>query len=186
MSDYLNKTIALFLIIVVAPLLLIIAVIIILDDGFPVLYRQMRVGVNNKTFKLIKFRTMKKNVPDIPTHLLNSSNQYFTRSGPYIRRFSIDELPQFINIIYGDMVFVGPRPALHNQNDLVRLRTFTRVHKMMPGLTGWAQINGRDNLSIEEKVRLDEYYLRHKSIILDLKIIMMTFKQLLIPKGVSH
>jgi len=186
MSDYVNKIFALILIIILAPFLLIVAVIIILDDGFPVLYRQVRVGVNNYKFKLIKFRTMKKNIPDIPTHLLNSSQQYFTRSGPYFRNFSVDELPQIINIIYGNMVFVGPRPALHNQSDLVRLRTFSGVHELMPGLTGWAQVNGRDNLSIEEKVKLDEYYLRHKSISLDLKIIMMTFKQIFIPKGVSH
>ena len=160
--------------------------IILFDDGFPILFRQKRIGINNSKFKVYKFRTMKKGIPDIPTHLVKEPQELYTRSGPWLRKFSLDELPQIINIIKGDMVFVGPRPALYNQDDLVELRTSAGVHTLMPGVTGWAQVNGRDELSIPIKVQFDEYYLKNRSFLFDLKIIFLTILRVLGMKGVSH
>ena len=129
---------------------------------------------------------MKKETPDIPTHLVKETQDYKTVIGPILRKLSIDELPQLINIVKGEMVFVGPRPALYNQDNLIKLRTEKNIHNLKPGVTGWAQVNGRDELSIPEKVKLDEYYLQNKSIILDIKILFMTGFQVIFPKGVSH
>ena len=181
-----SRIISLILLILLSPILLIVSLIIYIDDGFPALYKQKRIGVNNSKFWVYKFRSMKKNIPDIPTHLVENPQSLYTRSGPWLRKFSIDEFPQLINIIKGDMVFVGPRPALHNQDDLVELRTRVGVHKLMPGVTGWAQVNGRDELSIPEKVKFDEYYLRNRSWFLDLKIVFLTLLKVLGMKGVSH
>lgn len=122
---------------------------------------------------------MKKNMPAIPTHLLDNEKPYFTKSGPFLRKFSIDELPQLINVIKGDLFFIGPRPALYNQNDLKRLRTIKKIHTLVPGITGWAQINGRDKLTIEEKVQLDYFYLVNKSAWLDIKIIWFSILKVL-------
>jgi O-antigen biosynthesis protein WbqP len=157
-----------------------------IDDGFPILFRQKRIGINNQKFEIYKFRTMKRDIPEIPTHLVKNPQSFYTRSGPWLRKFSIDEFPQLINIIKGEMVFVGPRPALHNQDDLVELRTRVDVHKLMPGVTGWAQVNGRDELSIPLKVQFDEYYLNNRSWLLDLKIVFLTLLRVLGMKGVSH
>ena len=129
---------------------------------------------------------MKKDTPDIPTHMVGDSSSLFTKSGPFLRKFSLDELPQLINIVRGEMTFIGPRPALYNQDDLKDLRTRCGVHALIPGVTGWAQVNGRDELSIPEKVKLDEYYLQNKSFWLNIKILFMTGVQVLFPKGVSH
>ena len=129
---------------------------------------------------------MKKETPDIPTHLVKEARDYNTVIGPILRKLSIDELPQLINIFKGEMDFVGPRPALHNQDDLKTLRTEKGLHKLKPGVTGWAQVNGRDELRIPEKVKLDEYYLQNKSFWLNIKILFMTGVQVLFPKGVSH
>ena len=181
-----KRIIGLLLFILLSPLFLIVSLIIYIDDGFPVLYRQKRIGINNSIFEVFKFRTMKKNIPDIPTHLVGDPQQFYTRSGPFLRKLSIDELPQLINIIKGDMVFVGPRPALYNQDDLVELRTRVGVQKLMPGLTGWAQVNGRDKLSIAVKVQFDEYYLKNRSWLLDLKIVFLTLLRVFGMKGVSH
>lgn len=181
-----NRIIGLLLFILLSPFFLIVSLIIYIDNGFPVLYRQKRIGINNAKFEVYKFRTMKKGIPDIPTHLVNDPQQYYTFSGPFLRKLSIDEFPQLINIIKGDMVFVGPRPALHNQDDLVELRTKAGVHTLMPGITGWAQVNGRDELSIPIKVKFDEYYLKNKTWFLDLKIIFLTVLRVLGMKGVSH
>jgi len=181
-----NRIIGLLLFILLSPFFLIVALIIYFDDGFPTLYRQKRIGIKNQKFEVYKFRTMKKNIPDIPTHLVIDPQQFYTRSGPFLRKLSIDELPQLINIIKGDMVFVGPRPALHNQDDLVKLRTRIGVHELMPGVTGWAQINGRDELNLDVKVHLDEYYLKNRSWLFDLKIIFLTLLKVLSMKGVSH
>jgi len=181
-----SRIIGLFLFILLSPFFLIVALIIFIDDGFPVLYKQKRIGKNNANFTVFKFRTMKKDIPEIPTHLVKDPQQFYTRSGPFIRKLSIDELPQLINIIKGDMVFVGPRPALHNQDDLTELRTRVDVHKLMPGVTGWAQVNGRDELSIPLKVQFDEYYLNNRSWLLDLKIVFLTLLRVLGMKGVSH
>ena len=181
-----SKSAALLLFIFLLPINFIIAVIIILDDGFPFLYKQKRIGKDNKIFSLYKFRTMKNKIPDIPTHLLNNPKKYFIRTGASIRKLSLDELPQLINIIKGEMVFIGPRPALYNQEDLIKLRTAKNIHKLKPGITGLAQINGRDDLSIEQKVTFDALYFKHKSLFINIKIIFLTVKQILLKKGISH
>jgi O-antigen biosynthesis protein WbqP len=181
-----NRIIGLLLFILLSPFFMIVALIIYIDDGFPALYRQRRFGINNLKFEVFKFRTMKKGIPEIPTHLVKDPQQLYTRSGPFLRKLSIDELPQLINIIKGDMIFIGPRPALHNQSDLVALRTKVGVHELMPGVTGWAQVNGRDELSIAVKVQFDEYYLKNRSWLLDLKIVFLTLLKVLGMKGVSH
>ena len=129
---------------------------------------------------------MKKNIADVPTHMVSNPDSLLSKTGPFLRRFSLDELPQIINIILGEMVFVGPRPALYNQDDLIKLRKVKGIHRLKPGVTGWAQVNGRDELSIQDKVALDEYYLKQKSFMLDIKIILLTLLQVFSPKGVSH
>jgi len=129
---------------------------------------------------------MKNKTPDIPTHLVKEAQDYNTIIGSILRKLSIDELPQLINIVKDEMVFVGPRPALHNQDDLKTLRTEKGIHKLKPGVTGWAQVNGRDDLSVPEKVKLDEYYLQNKSLWFTIKILFMTGVQVLFPKGISH
>jgi O-antigen biosynthesis protein WbqP len=181
-----SRIIGLFLFILLSPFFLIVALIIFIDVGFPVLYKQKRIGKNNANFTVFKFRTMKKDIPEIPTHLVKDPQQFYTRSGPFLRKFSIDELPQIINIIKGNMIFVGPRPALHNQSDLVELRTRIGVHKLMPGVTGWAQVNGRDELSIPDKVKMDEYYLKNQSLWLNIKILFKTVIKVFKMEGVSH
>jgi len=181
-----SRIIGITLFILLSPLLLIVSLIIYMDDGFPSLYKQKRIGINNTEFWVYKFRTMKKGIPEIPTHLVKDPQQFYTRSGPFLRKFSIDELPQIINIIKGNMIFVGPRPALHNQSDLVELRTRIGVHKLMPGVTGWAQVNGRDELSIPDKVKMDEYYLKNQSLWLNIKILFKTVIKVFKMEGVSH
>ena len=181
-----TKIISILLFISLSPIFALVALAIIIDDGFPVFFRQRRIGINNDEFCIYKFRTMKKDTPDIATHLVKEARDYNTVIGPILRKLSIDELPQLINIVKGEMVFVGPRPALYNQDNLIKLRTEKNIHNLKPGVTGWAQVNGRDELSIPEKVKLDEYYLQNKSIILDIKILFMTGFQVIFPKGVSH
>ena len=128
---------------------------------------------------------MKKDTPDIATHLVNDSDSLYTAIGPFLRKFSFDELPQLINILKGDMIFIGPRPALYNQDDLVELRTQVGVHRLVPGVTGWAQVNGRDELSIPDKVKMDEYYLNNQSVLLDLKIIWLTVLKVFRAEGIK-
>lgn len=169
-----------------SPLFLIVAIIIMIDDGFPIFFRQKRIGINNTVFWVYKFRTMKNGIPEVATHLLRNPQKFYTYIGPFIRKLSIDELPQLMNIIKGNMVFIGPRPALHNQDDLVELRTRFGVHKLMPGITGWAQVNGRDKLNLNNKVKMDIYYLKNKSLWLDIKILFMTTIRLVFSKGISH
>lgn len=181
-----TKIVSIILLICLSPIFVIVALAIIIDDGFPILFRQKRAGQNNTHFWIYKFRTMKKDAPDIATHLVKDGNSLYTSIGPYLRKFSFDELPQLFNILKGDMVFIGPRPALHNQEDLIELRSEKGIHKMKPGVTGWAQVNGRDDISIPDKVDLDEYYLNNKSFWLNMKILFMTVAQMLMPKGVSH
>ena len=181
-----NRIIGLFLFILLSPFFLVISLVIYMNDGFPALYKQKRIGKNNDEFWMYKFRTMKIETPDIPTHLVKEAQKYNTTIGPILRKLSIDELPQLINILKGEMVFVGPRPALHNQDDLVELRTRVGVNELMPGVTGWAQVNGRDELSIPLKVQFDEYYLKNRSWFLDLKIVFLTLLRVLGMKGVSH
>ena len=166
--------------------MLIIALIVRLTSPGPVLYWSNRVGKNNSIFSMPKFRTMKVETPAVATHLLASPEQYVTRIGRVLRRFSLDELPQLFSVLKGDMRFVGPRPALFNQDDLIEMRTRKGVHLLVPGITGWAQVNGRDDLPIPVKVGFDEYYLKHRSFAFDLKIITATFFSALASKGVRH
>jgi len=175
----------LFLIIISIPLI-IIAVCIKLTSKGPILYWSDRVGLENKIFKMPKFRTMYLNTPAVATHLLKNPQTYITPIGSILRKFSLDELPQLLSIITGKMSFVGPRPALYNQGDLVALRSERGIQHLIPGLTGWAQINGRDDLPIPTKVEFDDYYRRHRSFCFDLKILFITAIQVLKKEGVQH
>jgi O-antigen biosynthesis protein WbqP len=177
---------AFILILFFCPLFIFVALAIFIEDRLPIFFKQKRIGVDNKIFHIYKFRTMKKNTPNVATHLLKNPEQYLLRVGSLLRKLSFDELPNLINILEGEMAFVGPRPALYNQHDLIALRIAAGVHKLKPGITGWAQVNGRDEISIEEKVKLEIYYLEKKSIFFDMKIIMYTFFSVLKSKGVKH
>lgn len=181
-----NRLIALLLLILLSPIFVLIAIAIILEDGFPVFFKQKRIGVNYSFFSIYKFRSMKKGTPNVATHLLENPEQYVLKTGELLRKLSLDELPNLINIIRGEMVFVGPRPALYNQNDLMVLRVAAGVEKLKPGITGWAQINGRDEISLEEKVAYEKEYLQRKSVGFDLKIVLLTFTSVLMSKGVKH
>ena len=182
----LKRLTALILLILFSPIFLFVSIAIIIENGFPVFFTQKRVGINYSYFKIYKFRSMKKNTPNVATHLLTNPNKYLLKIGKFIRKTSLDELPNLINIIKGEMVFVGPRPALYNQDDLMILRVATGVDKLKPGITGWAQINGRDEISIEHKVQLEQEYLNKKSFLFDLEILVKTFTNVLVSKGVSH
>lgn len=181
-----NRLLAFILLIIISPIFLVLAFVILLEDGFPIFFIQKRVGLNYSFFKIYKFRSMKKNTPNVATHLLTNPNQYLLRIGKFIRKTSLDELPNLINIVKGEMVFVGPRPALYNQDDLMTLRVAIGVDKLKPGITGWAQINGRDDISIEKKVELEQEYINKRSILFDIEIIIKTFTNVLFSKGVSH
>jgi O-antigen biosynthesis protein WbqP len=181
-----NRLLALFLLVILSPLFLIVALAILIEDGFPVFFTQSRVGINYSFFYIYKFRSMKKNTPNVATHLLENPGQYLLKIGGLLRKLSLDELPNLINIIKGEMVFVGPRPALYNQDDLMTLRVTTGVDKLKPGITGWAQINGRDDISIEKKVELEQEYLQKKTLLFDIEIIIKTFTNVFFSKGVSH
>jgi O-antigen biosynthesis protein WbqP len=163
-----------------------VSVLIKLTSKGPVLYWSDRVGKNNAIFKMPKFRSMKVDTPVVATHLLVDPKSVLTPAGDLLRKSSLDELPQLWCILKGDMSFVGPRPALFNQDDLIALRTEKGIHKLVPGLTGWAQINGRDELLIPQKVALDVEYLNHQSLWLDIKIIWLTFIKVIKKDGVSH
>jgi O-antigen biosynthesis protein WbqP len=166
--------------------MIIVAVLVKLTSRGSVIYWSDRVGKNNTTFKMPKFRSMKVDTPAVATHLLADPKSVLTPVGDFLRKSSLDELPQLWCIFKGDMSFVGPRPALFNQDDLIALRTEKGVHALVPGLTGWAQINGRDELPIPQKVALDVEYLRHQSLWLDIKIIWLTFIKVIKKDGVSH
>jgi O-antigen biosynthesis protein WbqP len=163
-----------------------LALVVKASSRGPVLYWSDRVGRNNVIFRMPKFRTMRVGTPAVATHLLAAPDRYVTPIGKYLRKSSLDELPQLYSILRGDMSFVGPRPALFNQDDLIALRTEKGVHVLAPGLTGWAQINGRDDLPIPVKVDCDQYYLHHVSFALDLKIMWRTFFKLVRREGVVH
>lgn len=182
----LNKIFAVVIMISLSPVLFTISLVIIFEDGFPVFFKQKRAGENHSFFWIFKFRSMKKNTPNVATHLLTNPEQYLLKIGKLIRKTSLDELPNLINIVKGEMVFVGPRPALFNQDDLMKLRVMAGVHKLKPGITGWAQINGRDEITIEAKVALEKEYLKKKSFLFDWKIIIKTFTNVLFRKGVVH
>ncbi len=182
----LNRLFALIIFIILFPLLLLLAISIFIEDGVPIFFKQKRVRINYSYFHIYKFRSMKKNTPNVATHLLDNPGQYLLRIGGLLRKLSLDELPNLINIIKGEMNFVGPRPALYNQDDLMALRIAKGVDKLKPGITGWAQINGRDEISIEEKVRFEKEYLDKKSIWFDSYILLKTFTNVLFTRGVTH
>lgn len=182
----LNRLIAILILVLLSPVFMLVALSIFIEDGYPIFFKQKRVGVNYTFFNIYKFRSMKKNTPNLATHLLTNPDQYLIKIGKFIRKTSLDELPNLINIIKGEMVFVGPRPALYNQDDLMELRVEAGVDKLKPGITGWAQVNGRDEISIARKVQLEQEYLYKKSFLFDLEIIIKTFTNVLFSKGVSH
>ena len=166
--------------------MLIISLMVKLGSQGPVFYLSERMGRDNQGFKMYKFRTMRTNTPVVATHLLDQAEQYLAPGASFLRKTSLDELPQLINIIKGEMSFVGPRPALFNQYDLIELRTARGIHRLTPGLTGLAQVNGRDELPIPEKVKFDRAYLDTRSFRLDLKILLLTLQKVITKEGVSH
>lgn len=166
--------------------MLLVALMVKLTSKGPVFYWSDRVGVDNVIFKMPKFRSMRIDTPAVATHLLDNPDRFLTPIGKFLRKSSLDELPQLLSILKGDMSFVGPRPALFNQDDLIALRTERGVHRLTPGLTGWAQVNGRDELPIPVKVEFDAYYLRNRSFLLDLRILFMTFMKVIRSEGVTH
>ena len=182
----LNRLLSLLMLLLLSPLFLVIAILILVEDGAPVFFKQKRVGANYSFFPIYKFRSMKKNTPNVATHLLENPSQYVLKIGKVLRRLSFDELPNLINIVRGEMVFVGPRPALFNQDDLMALRVQAGVDQLKPGITGWAQINGRDEIALEEKVAFEKEYLERKSFWFDIKIIGLTFSKVLKSDGVKH
>ena len=175
----------LVLLFLLLPILLVTVMVRLTSKG-PALYWSDRVGRDNKIFKMPKFRTMQIDTPAVATHLLLDPKQFLTPVGSFLRKSSLDELPQLWSIIKGDMSIVGPRPALFNQEDLVALRTQYGVDKLMPGLTGWAQVNGRDELPIPDKVKLDTEYMNNQTLLFDLKIIVMTILKVVRRDGVQH
>ncbi len=173
------------LFVLLIPLIIVTLIIKITSQG-PALYWSDRVGIDNVIFKMPKFRTMSKDTPQLATHLMNNPGLYLTPVGSFLRKISLDELPQLWSILKGDMSFVGPRPALFNQDDLIKLRTEKGVSRLTPGVTGWAQINGRDDLPIPVKVLHDEYYMQHQSFLFDLQILWKTIFKVIKKEGVTH
>ena len=182
----LDLILAAVLIVLLSIPMLLIALAVKLTSKGPVLYGSDRVGANNVIFKMPKFRTMRAGTPEVATHLLEKPDRFVTPLGSFLRQFSLDELPQLFSVLSGSMSFVGPRPALYNQDDLVALRTAKKVHTLIPGITGWAQVNGRDDLPIPVKVEFDEYYLNHRSLGLDLYILLLTALKVIKREGVVH
>jgi O-antigen biosynthesis protein WbqP len=178
-----NRIIAILLFILLLPIIIFASLYIFIVDGFPIIFSQKRAGIDNSYFNIYKLRTMKKNTPDIATDKLTFDPFIFV--GKILRKLSLDELPQLLNIIKGDINFIGPRPALYNQNELINKRKKLGISKIKPGITGWAQVNGRDNISEEEKIKFDFYYLENKSIKLNFKIIYKTFLRVLTAKDVN-
>ncbi len=186
MKRFFDCSISLVGILLLSVPMFIISILVKLTSKGPVLYWSDRVGQHNTIFKMPKFRTMKIDTPAVATHLLADPDQFLTPVGKFLRKSSFDEFPQLFSIMRGDMSIVGPRPALFNQDDLIELRTQKGIHLLTPGLTGWAQINGRDNLPIPEKVEYDHYYLKERSFRLDFKIIFLTLLNVFSSEGVHH
>jgi len=181
-----DLAVSLLLLPILLPGMLILAALVKLTSKGPTLHWSDRIGRNNTTFRMPKFRTMRMGTPAVATHLLSGAERYITPVGSLLRRTSLDELPQVFSVIAGHMSFVGPRPALFNQDDLVAQRTERGVHRLVPGVTGWAQVNGRDELPIPVKVEYDAEYLRRRSFSFDLKILFLTAIRVLRGEGVSH
>jgi len=176
---FFDRVVSFLLVLILSPVMLVIAILLKFTSEGTILYWSERIGKNNVLFLMPKFRTMRQHTPVLATHLLTDADDYLTFLGQCLRKMSLDELPQLFSILKGDMSFVGPRPALFNQYDLIELRTKEGVHVLTPGLTGWAQINGRDELTIQEKVACDKYYLCNFSFILDCKIMVQTIPKIL-------
>ena len=186
MKRVFDLAVAIVVAVVLALPILIVAIAVRLTSPGPALYWSERVGRRNRIFKMPKFRSMRVDTPAMATHLLQNPDEWLTPIGSFLRKSSLDELPQLWSILKGDMSFVGPRPALFNQDDLISLRTERGVHELVPGLTGWAQVNGRDELPIPLKVELDAEYLQRRSMLFDLKVLWMTASMVLARDGVSH
>ena len=186
MKRFFDTVVALIPLMILCIPMLIISLLIKLTSKGPVLYWSDRPGRNNRIFQMPKFRTMRINTPAVATHLLENPNKYLTPIGPFLRKLSLDELPHLWSVLRGDMSFVGPRPALYNQDDLIELRTKKGIHGLVPGITGWAQINGRDELPIPTKVEYDEYYLKNRSVFFDIKILFLTLFKTVKSEGVQH
>ena len=186
MKRLFDISLSLAMIFIMLFLILTTAILIVYTSNGPILFWSNRVGKNNILFKMPKFRTMHLSTPAVATHLLKNPSQYLTPIGSFLRKTSLDELPQLWSILVGDMSFVGPRPALFNQYDLIKLRTSKGIHHLPPGLTGWAQVNGRDDLSISKKVKFDKEYLKKKSFIFDLRILYLTCIKIIQREGIQH
>jgi len=186
MKRFFDFSLAIFLIFALLLIIVILAILVKITSKGNALYWSDRIGKNNKIFKMPKFRSMLIGTPALATHLLDNSGAYLSPVGSFLRRSSLDELPQLFSVLKGDMSFVGPRPALFNQDDLIALRTEKGVDKLLPGITGWAQVNGRDELLIPDKVALDVEYLNRQSFWFDMKILWMTFLKVVKRDGVSH
>ena len=181
-----NRITAFILLLILLPVILLLVIIIVVDDGFPFVYKQKRVGRNNSDFMLLKFRTMRKHTPIVPTNEFIETEKYILRTGYMLRKYSLDEILNLVNIIFGDLNFVGPRPALVSQTDLLSLREKYGISNSKPGLTGWAQINGRDIISLEQKIFFEKEYLEKKSILFDTLILIKTIQYVFKTKDVSH
>lgn len=186
MKRFFDFVLALLCSLLLAPVALLLALAVRISSPGSVLYWSDRVGRENQIFKMPKFRSMRSDTPALPTHMLMDPQRWLTPVGPFLRKTSLDELPQLWSILKGDMSFVGPRPALFNQEDLVALRTHRGIHHLTPGLTGWAQVNGRDELTIAEKVEFDTEYLVRRSFLFDLKILWLTLLRVLSRDAVLH
>ena len=186
MKRFFDLTLALLALVILMIPIVLVALLVKASSPGPALYWSDRVGRQNRLFRMPKFRSMRIDTPAVATHLLENPQAWLTPIGSFLRKSSLDELPQLWSILRGDMSFVGPRPALFNQYDLIALRTACGVHSLVPGLTGWAQINGRDELPMPEKIRLDAEYLARKSLAFDMQILWLTFVKVLLRDGVSH
>ena len=177
---------SLLLLLLLGPLFAILGLVIKVSSKGPILFWSSRVGKDNRLFQMPKFRSMRLGTPQVATHLLSDPSAYLTPNGSFLRRTSLDEIPQMYSILAGDLTFVGPRPALFNQSDLIALRTTRGIHVLVPGLTGWAQVNGRDELPIPVKVQFDYEYLQRRSFRFDLRIVCMTILKVLRGEGIQH
>ena len=181
----LSKLIAATIMIILMPIFIFIGLVLLISDGFPILFKQKRIGRNNIEFTIYKFRTMKNHTPkNVATRFLKDPKKYNTIFGSILREYSLDELPQLINIIKGDMRFIGPRPCISTEKDLINLRKKYKTIQSNPGVTGWAQVNERDSISIEDKAKMECFYMVNKSLLLDIKILLMTVKHVLLASGI--
>jgi len=181
-----ERIIALLLALILFPIVVLISLLVKLSSPGDIFFWSKRVGVENKIFLMPKFSTMRPGTPKVATNLLDDPKQYYNRVGSFLRKTSLDEIPQLLSIVKGDMGFIGPRPALFNQGDLIKLRTEKGIHKLKPGITGWAQVNGRDELTIPQKVSFEEEYLNNKSFKMDMRIIWLTLIKVVSRDDISH